>query len=377
MGVKVTNNAFGTLSAGINSSVTTIALDAGQGAKFPTLTGSDFFFATIIDTSNNLEIVKVTARSNDSMTVVRGHDNTTARSFSTGDRFELRPVAALFESIIDAAGDVTLTGTETLTNKTITSPKIGTAILDTNGNELFKLTATGSAVNELTYANAATGNKPTLTASGGDTNIGVSIQPKGSGQVTIYNLTYPAADGSANQFLKTDGSGNLSFDAAGGGKVLQVVTVQKNDTFSTSSTSDTTVTGLTLNITPSATSSKIFVLLNLTACLGHYTDSNGVNSHNRVNLFRGSTNIVDDLITGQGSRTGTLSQHGFRTFGHIEALCYHLIDLPNSTSQQTYTVKVKARSSTIFINRHADDSSNNNANTPRGISTLTCMEIGA
>ena len=71
MGVKVTNNAFGTLSAGINSSVTTIALDTGQGAKFPTLTGSDFFFATIIDTSNNLEIVKATARSTDVLTVTR------------------------------------------------------------------------------------------------------------------------------------------------------------------------------------------------------------------------------------------------------------------------------------------------------------------
>tara|TARA_R100001510_G_C7652680_1_gene210563 strand:- start:2121 stop:3245 length:1125 start_codon:yes stop_codon:yes gene_type:complete len=218
MGVKVTNNAFGTLSAGINSSVTTIALDAGQGAKFPSLTGSDFFFATLIDTSNNLEVVKVTARSSDSMTVTRGQDNTSARSFSSGDRFEIRPVAALFEAIVDGAGDVTLTGTQTLTNKTITSPKIGTSILDTNGNELFKLTATGSAVNELTYANAATGNKPTLTASGGDTNIGVSIQPKGSGQVTIDNLTFPAADGSANQILKTDGSGSLSFiDQPGGG----------------------------------------------------------------------------------------------------------------------------------------------------------------
>ena len=104
MGVKVTNNAFGTLSAGINRSVTTIALDAGQGAKFPTLTGSEFFFATIIDTSNNLEIVKVTARSSDSMTVIRAHDNTTARSFSVGDRFELRPVAALFDSIRDGIG---------------------------------------------------------------------------------------------------------------------------------------------------------------------------------------------------------------------------------------------------------------------------------
>ena len=115
------------------------------------------------------------------------------------------------------AGDVTLTGTQTLTNKTLTSPKIGTSILDTNGNELLLLTATSSAVNELTYANAATGNKPTLTASGGDTNIGVSIQPKGSGTVTIDALTFPAADGSASQVLQTDGSGTLSFTTPSSG----------------------------------------------------------------------------------------------------------------------------------------------------------------
>ena len=112
-------------------------------------------------------------------------------------------------------GDVTTTGTQTLTNKTLTSPKIGTSILDTNGNELFLLTATSSAVNQLTYANAATGNKPTLTASGGDTNIGVSIQPKGSGTVTIDALTFPAGDGTSGQALVTDGSGTLSFDNAG------------------------------------------------------------------------------------------------------------------------------------------------------------------
>jgi len=53
--------------------------------------------------------------------------------------------------------NVSLAGTQTLTNKTLTSPKIGTSILDTNGNELALLTATSSAVNEITLANAATG----------------------------------------------------------------------------------------------------------------------------------------------------------------------------------------------------------------------------
>ena len=121
------------------------------------------------------------------------------------------------ELTLDASGTVTETGTQTLTNKTLTSPKIGTSILDTNGNELFLLTATSSAVNQLTYANAATGNKPSLTASGGDTNIGVSIQPKGSGTVTIDALTFPAADGSSGQILQTDGSGTLSFTTPSSG----------------------------------------------------------------------------------------------------------------------------------------------------------------
>ena len=106
MGLKVTNNAFGTLNAGINSSVTTVVLSAGEGARFPTLTASDYFYATLIDTSNNLEIVKVTARSTDTMTIVRAQDNTTARAFSTNDRFELRPTAALFNEKANDA-DVT------------------------------------------------------------------------------------------------------------------------------------------------------------------------------------------------------------------------------------------------------------------------------
>ena len=80
-------------------------------------------------------------------------------------------------------GDVTLDGTQTLTNKTLTSPKIGTSILDTNGNELALLTATGSAINEVTLANAAAGNNPSFAATGGDTNIGIDLKTKGSGVI--------------------------------------------------------------------------------------------------------------------------------------------------------------------------------------------------
>ena len=81
------------------------------------------------------------------------------------------------------AGNVTTAGTQTLTNKTLTSPIIGTSILDTNSNEVAKITATSSAVNEITFVNAATGNNPSIDASGGDTNIGIALKTKGSGVI--------------------------------------------------------------------------------------------------------------------------------------------------------------------------------------------------
>lgn len=101
MPLKLTNNAFGTLAAGINSSATSITLTTGQGARFPTLGAGDYFYATLIDTSNNLEIVKCTARSTDVLTVVRAQETTTARAYVTGDRIEIRITAQTFLDATD------------------------------------------------------------------------------------------------------------------------------------------------------------------------------------------------------------------------------------------------------------------------------------
>ena len=58
---------------------------------------------------------------------------------------------------------------------------MGQTIFDSNGNEMFKFTETGSAVNELTFKNNATGSNPGITATGGDTNVGIDLTPKGTG----------------------------------------------------------------------------------------------------------------------------------------------------------------------------------------------------
>ena len=113
------------------------------------------------------------------------------------------------------AGDVTLTGTQTLTNKTLTSPKIGTSVLDTNGNELALLTATSSAVNEFTIANAATGAGPTLSSTGGDSNIDINITPKGTGDVVLAGDTVKVGDSGAAAVLTSNGAGTLTVTTGG------------------------------------------------------------------------------------------------------------------------------------------------------------------
>jgi len=113
------------------------------------------------------------------------------------------------------AGDVTLTGTQTLTNKTLTSPKIGTSILDTNGNELALLTATSSAVNEFTIANSATGSGPTLSSTGGDSNIDINITPKGTGDVVLAGDTVKVGDSGAAATLTSNGAGTLTVTTGG------------------------------------------------------------------------------------------------------------------------------------------------------------------
>ena len=112
---------------------------------------------------------------------------------STSDSLRVYNGSAFQDAAVDTTSFLTLTGTQTLTNKTITSPKIGTKILDTGGNELALLTATSSAVNEFTVANAATNNAPRLSSTGGDSNVDLDILAKGTGHVTVRGNTNSGA----------------------------------------------------------------------------------------------------------------------------------------------------------------------------------------
>jgi hypothetical protein len=94
----------------------------------------------------------------------------------------------------------------TIDGVTITSPRIVTSVLDTNGNVLINITATSSAVNNITLANAATTGTPTISATGNDTNISLNLVTKGTGTVKA-NGTDVLVSGGA---LGTPSSGTLT-----------------------------------------------------------------------------------------------------------------------------------------------------------------------
>ncbi len=92
MPIQLANNAKSFLSGAINTTDTTLSLNPGDGAKFPTLAAGDWFWGTLIDQtdSDNLEIIRVTAISGDTLTIERAQESTTAKSFVSNDLVEQR-----------------------------------------------------------------------------------------------------------------------------------------------------------------------------------------------------------------------------------------------------------------------------------------------
>jgi hypothetical protein len=96
------NSASTVLLGSISNVSTTILVTGGTGELFPDFSAPDYCVCTLEDQSGNFEIVKATARTGDSFTVVRGQEGTLAKAFSAGDRFELRLTAALMGSFVQA-----------------------------------------------------------------------------------------------------------------------------------------------------------------------------------------------------------------------------------------------------------------------------------
>ena len=98
------NNAGSTLAGSISGAAASANLASGAGALFPSPSGGDYFVATLIDAATGLvnEIVHVTARSGDTVTIVRGQEGTAARAWAPGDIFSMLITAGMFATLLQA-----------------------------------------------------------------------------------------------------------------------------------------------------------------------------------------------------------------------------------------------------------------------------------
>ena len=210
MSVKFTNNGHSTLAASISTSDTSITVASGHGARFPSLSSGEYFYATLIDSSNNLEIVKCTARSSDVLTVTRAQESTTARAYAIGDRIELRVTA---QGLIDATSvydkDSSSTGYFDLpAGTTAQEPAAGTGrirfdttlgvVTFSDGSNWFKIAAQISQLSSVSgniYAGAA--STLSLTGSGFlSSNLVVNFE-QSSDSIDVDVTVTPTSDTAA------------------------------------------------------------------------------------------------------------------------------------------------------------------------------------
>ena len=153
-------------------------------------------------------------------------------------------------------------------------------------------------------------------------------------------------------------------EAISHGKILQVVSTAKTDTFSTSSTSFVDVTGLSANITPTSSTSKVLVMLTAQVSCSSATHLG------KINLVRDSTNIGQSTGGGVGNQTAAPYTNSTASGDFIAA---NVLDSPATTSATTYKVQLSNifTGITSYVGRYA-------VNTDfTSISTLTLFEVSA
>lgn len=186
--IKFENNASSKLAGSINAAATSFSVTAAEGAKFPSLSGGDWFMATLAKTVAGApvyEIVKVTARATDAFTVVRGQEGTTATTFSAGDVVELRLTRDTMNEFAkngDSPSFASMSANEArakafIDGTTTNATASGTVTLDCDVADVFDLTLGGATT-------LALSNLPTLS------NETFTIVVKVAQGATAYSLTW-------------------------------------------------------------------------------------------------------------------------------------------------------------------------------------------
>ena len=169
-----TNNAATTLASSISSTATSLTVASGTGSLFPSPTGTQYFYCTLqATTGSTIEIIKVTARSSDTFTIIRGQDGTGGSSFTAGDKVELRIVAATMNDLpkLDEANQFTATNNYFGGSSSTTSMSVGygsfnfyNSTVGSNANTAIYFAASGTGLGAQGYSFAYNNAGSSITA---------------------------------------------------------------------------------------------------------------------------------------------------------------------------------------------------------------------
>src|SRR5574343_337000 len=174
-----------TLNGGIASDTTTLTCNSLTGVPTDTAVTVtiDRVDANSVSTPTLREDVTGVVSGSNITDLLRGEGATTAQSHSNGAIVEITWETETWNDAVDAILVGHTQAGAHIASLPLTTPKITTSINDANGNEVIKTPATSSAVNEITVTNAAANGSPSITATGGDTNIDLLLAGKGTGVV--------------------------------------------------------------------------------------------------------------------------------------------------------------------------------------------------
>jgi len=218
MGVKISNNAVSTITSAISNTDTGITITPDTGSLFPTLGAGDYFYATLFSTTGAREIVKVTSRVADVMTVVRAQEGTSAQGFSAGSRFELRITAASITDMVDAAAK--------LTDLASTAAGKGASLIGVEGGGTVQTAlvgASGSATAAAASASAAAASASAASTSAATASAAAS-NASASALAAAADAATANADAAEATAAATSASASAATATVSAGQALQAAT---------------------------------------------------------------------------------------------------------------------------------------------------------
>lgn len=364
-----TTAAWGTVTAGTGDVVGGASSTDNAIARYDGTTGKliQNSVVTVDDTGNLAGVGTINTKALPTGDIIGSSDTQTltSKTIALGSN-TVSGTTAQFNTALTDGDFATLAGAETLTNKTLTAPKVasGGYISDPNGNENLVFVSVASAVNELTISNNVTGSAAYIAATGGDVNASINLIPKGTGTVQANSVPVVTTTGAQTLTSKTltaptigdftnathdhsnaAGGGTLTHTAFPTGAVVQMVGLGY-----TAVATGTTTIPLDDTI-PQNTEGTEFMSLS-------FTPKSATNTLVIDVLFFGTANTIADVIVAlfQDSVANAIAATSqvTPTANYRQMINLRCVVSAGSTSARTYKVRAGGgAASTITFNGHS------------------------